>query len=35
VAEEYGDLRGIAIEPDREALAEHAWRRAVVRRLRG
>jgi len=35
VPEGYGDLCGIAIEPDRKALAEHAWLRAVVRRLRG
>jgi len=35
VPEGYGDLRGIAIEPDRDALAGQAWLRAVVRRLRG
>ncbi len=35
VADGYGDLRGIAIEPDRDMLAEQAWLRAVVRRLRG
>lgn len=35
VAEGYGDPRGIAIEPDRDILAEQAWLRAVVRRLRG
>ncbi len=35
VGEGYDGLRGIAVEPDRDALAEQAWLRAAVRRLRG
>lgn len=34
IAADYADLRGIAIEPDRDMLWQHAWLRAVVRRLR-
>ncbi len=34
IAADYGDLRGIAIEPDRDMLWQHAWLRTVVRRLR-
>ena len=35
VPEGSGGLRGIAVEPDREALWKHAWLRTAVRRLRG
>lgn len=34
IAADYADLRGIAIEPDRDMLWQHAWLRTVVRRLR-
>lgn len=34
IAADYGSLRGIAIEPDRDMRWQHAWLRTVVRRLR-
>lgn len=32
IAADHGNLRGIAIEPDRDMLWQHAWLRTVVRR---